>query len=76
MKQEQIQKAPLSSVHSHSVSSDRFKRRLVDFFGINITRDHADFFFLSVVDSNTYDKIRTIKARVTRNNARNIEISY
>ena len=29
-----IQKAPLPLVHSHSVSYDRFKRRLVEFLSI------------------------------------------
>ena len=33
-------------------------------------------FFLSVVDSNTCDKIRTIRARITCNNARNIDLRY
>ena len=33
-------------------------------------------FFLSVVDSNTCDKIRTIRARITSNNARNIDLRY
>ena len=32
--------------------------------------------FLSVVDSNTCDKIRTIRARITCNNARNIDLRY
>ena len=34
------------------------------------------FFFLGVVDSNTCDKIRTIRARITCNNARNIDFRY
>ena len=33
-------------------------------------------FFLSVVDSNACDKIRTIRARITCNNARNIDLRY
>ena len=33
-------------------------------------------FFLSVVDLNTCDKIRTIRARITCNNARNIDLRY
>ena len=33
-------------------------------------------FFLNVVDSNTCDKIRTIRARITCNNARNIDLRY
>ena len=33
-------------------------------------------FFLSIVDSNTCDKIRIIRARITRNNARNIDLRY
>ena len=33
-------------------------------------------FFLSVVDSNTCDKIRTIRARITCNNARNLDLRY
>ena len=44
-------------------------------FWINISRDH-EFFFLSVVDSNTCDKIRTVRARITCNNARNIDLRY
>ena len=40
-----FKKLPYPLVHSYSVSSGRFKRRLVDFFGINITRDH---FFLAL----------------------------
>ena len=44
-------------------------------FCINISRDH-EFFFLSVVDSNTCDKIRTIRARITCNNARNLDLRY
>ena len=42
---------------------------------MNISRDH-DFFFLSVVDANTCDKIRAIRARITCNNARNIDFRY
>ena len=41
---------------------------------MNILRDHD--FFLSVVDSNTSDKIRTIRARITCNNASNIDLRY
>ena len=33
-------------------------------------------FFLSVVDSNTCDKTRTMRARITCNNARNIDLRY
>ena len=36
-------------------------------------------FFLSIVDSNTcltFDKIRTIRARITCNNARNLDLRY
>ena len=33
-------------------------------------------FFLSVVDSNTCDRIRTIRPRTTCNNARNIDLRY
>ena len=33
-------------------------------------------FFLCVVDSNTSDKIRTIRARITCNNARNLDLRY
>ena len=40
-----------------------------------ISRDH-DFFLLSVVDSNTCDKIRTTSARITCNNARSIDLRY
>ena len=39
-----------------------------------ISRDH-DFVF-SVVDSNTCDKIRTIRPPITCNNARNIDLRY
>ena len=39
-----------------------------------ISRDH-DFVF-SVVDSNKCDKIRTIRPRITCNNARNIDLRY
>ena len=35
-----------------------------------------NIFFLSVVDSNTYDKIQTIRAPITCNNARNIDLRY
>ena len=33
-------------------------------------------FFLSVLDSNTCDKTRTVRARITCNNARNIVLRY
>ena len=33
-------------------------------------------FFLSVVDSNTCDKTRTVRPRTTCNNARNIDLRY
>ena len=44
-------------------------------FSINISRDHI-FSFLSAVGSNTCDKIRTVRARITCNNARNIDLRY
>ena len=33
-------------------------------------------FFLSVIDSNTCDKILTIRARITCNYARNLDLRY
>ena len=42
----------------------------------SIFRVIMNFFFLSVVDSNTCDKSRTLRARITCNNARNIDFRY
>ena len=47
-------------------------------FWINISSDH-EFLFLAfswALYSNIYDKIRTIRARITCNNARNIDLRY